>query len=169
MTIAAASMTTVAIDPAILALLPIVGVTLTIVAGLVGAWIQGRREHERWVREQRYEAYTRTVHIGSTVRAVAAEIVAIVRDVQAGNISENKRQVTAARLQERTAHLNELGDAVAERMAPLVILGPKTVSDAYGALIASMSPPEEMDLDKVNRAESVLGEAMRKALGIKDY
>jgi hypothetical protein len=94
------------------------------------------------VREQRYEAYTRTDHIGNTVRAVATEIVAIVRDIQAGKISENKREATAARLQERTAQLNELGDAVSERMAPLVILGPKTVSDAYVALIASMDPPE---------------------------
>lgn len=169
MTFAAASTTTVAIDPTVLALLPISGVALTIIAGLVGAWIQSRREHKRWVREQRYEAYTRTIHVGSTVRAVATEIVAIVRDIQKGKIPESKRESTAARLKERTAHLNALSDAVSERMAPLVILGPKTVSDAYVALIESMGPPEAMDLDKVNRAESVLSEAMRKALGVKDY
>lgn len=133
MTIVAASTTAVAIGPTILALLPIAGVTVMVIAGLIGAWIQGRREHKWWVREQRYEAYTRTVQIGGTVRAVATEIVAIVRNIQAGTISENKREATAVRLQERTAQLNELGDAVSERMAPLVILGPKTVSDVYVA------------------------------------
>lgn len=169
MMLAAASMTTVAIDPTVLALLPIAGVTLTIIAGLVGAWIQGRREHKRWLREQRYEAYTRTVHVASTVRAVATEVVAIVHDVQAGTIPESKRESTAAKLTERTAQLNELNDTASERMAPLVILGPKTVSDAYVALIDAMGPPEAMDLSKVDRSESALSDAMRKALGVKDY
>lgn len=31
--------------------------TLTLIGGFVGAFIQHRREHERWLRQRRYEAY----------------------------------------------------------------------------------------------------------------
>lgn len=33
------------------------GVTVTALAGLLGAWIQSRREHARWLHERRYAAY----------------------------------------------------------------------------------------------------------------
>ena len=32
-------------------------VAVTVTSGFVGAWIQSRREHHRWIRERRYEAY----------------------------------------------------------------------------------------------------------------
>lgn len=42
------------IDPTLLALLSIFGgATLTVIAGFFGAWIQSRREHSKWLREQR--------------------------------------------------------------------------------------------------------------------
>lgn len=44
-------------DPLLLALLPLAGVAVTVLAGLFGAWIQGRREHSRWIQETRYHAY----------------------------------------------------------------------------------------------------------------
>ncbi|WP_157544345.1 hypothetical protein [Microbacterium sp. PAMC 28756] len=59
-----------------------------------------------------------------------------------------------------------LNDVAAERMAPLVLLGPDAVSDGYVALIDAMSPPEAMDRDRVNAAESALTAAMRAALGV---
>lgn len=47
----------VAIDPTVLALLTIFGsVTVTVLVGLIGAWLQSKREHARWLRERRYEA-----------------------------------------------------------------------------------------------------------------
>jgi hypothetical protein len=54
---AAAETATVAIDPTLLALLPISGVLLTIVAGLIGAAIQRSGERAKWIRERRLEAY----------------------------------------------------------------------------------------------------------------
>ncbi len=48
---------TVAIDPTLLALIPVLTVVLTIIAGLTGAWIQGRRERARWLRERRLQVY----------------------------------------------------------------------------------------------------------------
>jgi hypothetical protein len=159
----------VTIDPTLLALIPIVSVLLTIGAGLVGAAIQGRREHRRWLRERRYEAYTHAFDIASTVRAVAIEVVDTVQAIEADKVPLDMREATAARLAERMAYLSGLSDDVSERMAPLVILGPEAVGNAYVALVDSMGPPEAMDIAKVNAAESALSEAMRNALAVKDY
>lgn len=47
-----------ALEPIVFSLLSIFGgVVLTILAGLIGAWIQGRREHSKWQRDQRLKAY----------------------------------------------------------------------------------------------------------------
>ena len=47
------------IDPTVLALLSIFGgVVLTITAGAIGALIQHRREHGKWLRDQRLRVYT---------------------------------------------------------------------------------------------------------------
>lgn len=58
MSSASAAAATVPIDPTLLALLPIVGVVLTIVAGLIGATVQRRGERAKWLRERRLEAYS---------------------------------------------------------------------------------------------------------------
>lgn len=42
----------------LIALLPLAGVVLTILAGLLGAFIQRRGETARWLREERLKAYT---------------------------------------------------------------------------------------------------------------
>jgi len=42
-------------------------------AGIVGASIQGRREHSKWVREQRFAAYTAFAAALAHVRSVTAE------------------------------------------------------------------------------------------------
>lgn len=45
-------------DPILVAILPLAGVVLTILAGLLGALIQRRGETARWLREERLRAYT---------------------------------------------------------------------------------------------------------------
>lgn len=53
------------IDPTILALLSIFGgVLLTIVAGGIGALVQHRREHSKWLRDQRIRVYSE--HLAAT-------------------------------------------------------------------------------------------------------
>ena len=37
--------------------------------GLLGAWIQSRREHTRWVREQRFAAYNGLMKLAERVRS----------------------------------------------------------------------------------------------------
>lgn len=45
----------VPVDPTVLALIS--GASTAAVIGLLGAWIQSRREHSKWLRERRFEAY----------------------------------------------------------------------------------------------------------------
>lgn len=40
------------------------GVILTVIGGLIGAIIQGRREHAKWIRDQRLSAYA--AHLAAT-------------------------------------------------------------------------------------------------------
>ncbi|MWB99071.1 hypothetical protein [Agromyces seonyuensis] len=43
----------------LITLIPVVtGAFLAAAFGLLGAWIQSRREHSRWLRERRFDAYT---------------------------------------------------------------------------------------------------------------
>jgi predicted benzoate:H+ symporter BenE len=49
---------TAGIDVPTLLLTALGGAVVAALAGIIGAIIQGRREHSKWVREQRYTAYT---------------------------------------------------------------------------------------------------------------
>lgn len=47
-----------AIDPLIALLVGAFGAALlTVIGGLIGAWIQSIRDHRKWLRERRFEAY----------------------------------------------------------------------------------------------------------------
>jgi hypothetical protein len=49
---------TAAIDPLVSLLVGALGASVIgLIGALFGAWIQGRREHRKWLRERRYEAY----------------------------------------------------------------------------------------------------------------
>ena len=75
--------TTAAINPTELSLLSIFGgVALTVVAGFIGAWIQGRREHFKWQRDQRLKAYgdflaATDVYLGAAHRGDDTELPAV--------------------------------------------------------------------------------------------
>ena len=45
------------------ALIVLVGVLLTVGGSFFGAWLHDRREHARWVRQQRLDAYVRLLGI----------------------------------------------------------------------------------------------------------
>lgn len=75
-----------AMDATLLSLLSIFGgVALTIVAGLIGAWIQGRREHAKWHRDQRLVAYGDLLsatdnYLGAAARNDVTELPAVIRE-----------------------------------------------------------------------------------------
>lgn len=67
-----------ALDPTLLALLSIFGgAALTVAAGFVGAWIQGRREHTKWLRDQRYLAHLDYLKKKDRYRCRPAPVAAI--------------------------------------------------------------------------------------------
>jgi hypothetical protein len=51
------------VDPLLILLTALGGALVAAAAGFIGAWLQGRREHEKWIRERRFEAYTRYMQV----------------------------------------------------------------------------------------------------------
>ncbi|TFB76748.1 hypothetical protein E3O21_10085 [Cryobacterium flavum] len=79
----------------------LIGALVVALAGLLGAFIQGRREHSKWVREQRYTAYT----------AYAAAVNHLRDAMEAGQTPPDPAVVHAA-------------------IQALYILGPRSMKDA---------------------------------------
>lgn len=104
----------VAIDPTALALLGIFGgAALTAIAGWIGAGIQARREHTKWLRERRYETYIeflRAVRAFQQVQNDSKNIVSPVDRANAKNLPSTEHLLTLlnAALQGEQVDLVEL-------------------------------------------------------------
>lgn len=123
--------------------------------GLLGAWIQSRREHVRWVREQRFAAYNGLMKLAERVRS---------RDPS-----------DAA---EDAEYLENLFRA----LGTLRLVGPGAVleaartfgeaASAYEQLPASDDPETEARraelVGRISTARKALVELMRKELGMAD-
>lgn len=180
----------VTIDPTLLALIPIGTVILTIIAGLVGAWIQGRREHKRWLREERLAAYVSFLnvvhHIENETRVATralvelGEVAALADDIAVRRIAATTDEEKAAvetdseQSRARVALLREtvleakgritrLKDSLVELSVPFGLLGPASVQAASRA--QDSVEPASAESEKAILA---LEAAMRKALGIND-
>lgn len=155
MIIAATSTPTdgVTIDATLLAFIPIVTVVLTILAGLVGAAIQSRREHVRWVRERRYDAF---VDVGAQInRMISAEMGQAA--ARSGLVADGEDLLVVVQREV----LLELPRAI----APLRVLGPKSVERAAEramTLVQEGGSEEELDA-----AHSALTRTMRKSLRVR--
>lgn len=131
--ILAATAAPVTIDPALLAIIPIVTALLTIVAGLVGAWIQARREHNKWLRETRFRAFTESIaaidafshHVrGMTEKpkVKGEQTLLQMRLSVLGDAASQKRYL----LEESDRRM----DRIDEAFAPLQVLGPDAIREA---------------------------------------
>ena len=182
-----------AIDPTLLALLSIFGgAMLTALAGVWGAWRQSRREHTRWVRERRYDAYTEFVQIVRSLlaeRASATELRKTSTDLdkeRARITAEPVAGLSAAELDDRkarldnvaerekfvmenilstTENLKKLNARSAERVAAFYLLGPRRVTEAAVALGDVLNDRTRSGRKELQSLES----AMRDALGVQDY
>jgi len=152
------------VDPLVSLLVGALGASLI---GLVGAWIgaafQSRREHKRWVREQRLEVY----------RA----LLAVADNAQEGIMSTTS-----------TAFRKYMSALVVAQSA-VVLLGPKAVSDIVGGFhraaikkgksdpriteSAGLVDPKERErigleaIDDHNQTRADFTAAAQRALGIK--
>lgn len=154
---------TIAIDPTLLALLPFAGVLVTVLVGLFGAWVQGRREHARWIREQRYEAFVR-------VLGAIDDFDTFYRN--STNPSEYQKMRDVLRFGgDKVKQLISAEDAASSLMArfdeavtPVVILGPDSVRDALREVSAARKAGDE---DSRSEARWRAIAEMRRALGVK--
>ncbi|MGX1694069.1 hypothetical protein ACWIBQ_01620 [Microbacterium keratanolyticum] len=148
-------------DPTTLAVLSIFGgAALTAVAGFVGAWLQGRREHSRWLREQRYEAFTRFMAYQHRVDVIKNKSDRL--DAQmASAISDAKRDLLRADTQVLRSELSELEATIPDAVTAMYLLGSRDVEAKGRAYMQGR-------LDGDDRAaEAAFLEAMRAALGVK--
>lgn len=154
MMFAAASTGAIAIDPTLLALIPVLTVALTVFAGFIGAAIQGRREHVRWVRERRYEAFVAFATLTNKLQSVSqgrAAAISAGRDPQADAVMvEMHRDVLAA---------------FPGAVAPLHVLGPTSVEEVADEVMGLLG--DEAKNHERRNAEQRLSAEMRKALGVK--
>ncbi|WP_261167289.1 hypothetical protein [Microbacterium sp. Marseille-Q6965] len=129
------------------------GVLLTIVATLIGAWIQGRREHARWLRERRYEAVVRAYGLTLAFELNTAKQMKIA--------TGNRYDGDVDRIKRLQDEADELYATVAESLTPLIVLGP---AELRAAVLALQEAYEADDDEARERAGQKFQESARKVL-----
>lgn len=124
------------------------GASLTALAGLVGAWIQAHREHRRWVRERRYDAFVKA-------QAIIEDLAWLEWKLSAGPA------LAGPELKQVEASFQDLRSKFSEFNAPIVVLGPQSVVEAIKAATTALGT------DSSGHAQWKLQLAMRRALKIK--
>ncbi|WP_295790896.1 hypothetical protein [uncultured Microbacterium sp.] len=182
-----------AIDPTVLALLSIFGgALLTAAAGAWGAWRQSKREHVRWVRERRYEAYLEFIRVARSMvywraeltrqkiksealdreeaenkaRRLNAEDGDAIDEVErvAEQLETKNRLLTEMIVRSRDA-IADLNSRILDASAPFYLLGPDSVAKAAQALRKTLATPTADH----GAALGALEREIRDALSIEDY
>lgn len=149
-------------DPTALAVLSIFGgAALTAAAGFVGAWLQGRREHSRWLLEQRYEAFSRFMAYQHRIDVIKNKSKRL--DAQmASATTDVKRDLLRADMEAHRSTLGELEAAIPDAVTAIYLLGSRDVEAKGRAYLQG-----RLDGD-YRAAEAAFLGAMRAALGVKD-
>ncbi|NEN04735.1 hypothetical protein G3T36_02525 [Diaminobutyricibacter tongyongensis] len=153
-------------------ILVVVGALVTFAAGLIGAWIQSRREHSKWLRERRYEAFVAIEAVVYRLDELGQRGVALKTRLGQLNSSstltppqrEQREQLT----RELAAYADEYDQASRQRYdsaAPLLILGPPQVEKSVSAVLRL---PQDASNEDRYRADSDMIAAMRKSLGVEE-
>lgn len=150
-------------DPTLLAILSIFGgAALTAGAGLFGAWVQSRREHSRWLRDQRYESFSKVLGIMDRFGVLHRNMT---------DPSEFQQMRDAARdggdklarargfIEASDALMDEFDDA----LGPVLLLGPDSVREALLAVTESRKTGDEEAQRAARRAAIA---EMRRTLGV---
>jgi hypothetical protein len=141
--------TAAALDPLVLALFSVLGVVITLAGGLVGARIQSKREHKKWLRERRFEAYTK--FLAYMDRAI--------------DLTEKFKNNAP----DLTRHLEELTKHKPDALGPIQLLGPKAVRAASKQYVDVIRiNPTSFDMEDLKTAKESFLAAMRDAVDIDD-
>lgn len=160
------------------ALVPVVvGGLLALVGGLIGAWVQGRREHSRWVREQRFEAYQRALRLLDHMRGLGSDPVDdVIEELIAQDMPdapEAEKHEMRERMRHRLGEDDRRGEKFramraldAERVEVttlLALVGPSEVAVHLSEAITAVTNEDE---ERYYAALEDLMGAMWKPLGI---
>lgn len=181
---------TTELDPTAQVLLTVFGAAIvTALAGFAGAAIQGRREHRRWVRQQRLAAYVLFLQFAhglwdivddqermrSKVDDLKARIIAVHDDL--GHLTtsaegdalramleqfDRELDKVLTQLHETDTRAHDVRDSMIESSVACFLLGPKRVADAAGRLAESTSVSAELIRSRIEEMEA----AMRQAIGV---
>jgi hypothetical protein len=166
------------LDPLAVSLLSIFGaVTITFIGTLIGAGIQGRREHWKWIRERRFDAYSQAYglleqirHFGKDLHEdFSAESLQLPDQITPEQLEKAKTSVEkevreAYSPQGDFRRLVELRELQVATSSLLVLVGPPPVALALDRASADLAAEDE---DAYGQARANLGVEMRKALGVK--
>lgn len=123
--------------PLIAVVLALLTAAVGVVGALVGASIESRREHRRWLRERRYEAYTRAFALiqSFSLNADKVEKIALRKVPGHGRTKvlwSPKRQLRKVQKDPKIQALDDVADrlydSVADVLAPIQLLGPLHVT-----------------------------------------
>lgn len=173
MILSQAADTTTAIDPTLLTFLTIFGaVGVTTLAGVALAIWQSIRDHARWVRERRYEGFTRILALAERserIREEGTELMERAAEVRAAvEAGDDAAGAEAADLKEQLDRNLERADPLltelTEVAAALEVLGPNHVIKALNALTDTYTKGDAQATDDAKDAFVI---AVRKALRIR--
>lgn len=151
-----------------------------LISALIGAltalWVphfESKREHQRWLREKRLDAYTRAFALtkgfdlnkGKTDKVVRRLIEDAVRGEAGGDGTDLLATVlTDPEFHDLDAEASRLHVTAAAELAAVVLLGPDEVSQA---VLAMQTAYEKGDDEAAGRAEVAFREAAREVLRVK--
>lgn len=145
------------VDPIVLILSSAAGgAIVTALFTLFGTWVQSRREHKRWIRERRLEAFTAAYALTKAFHLNLSKQMKIARK------KGTKR--TDPDIKALQAEADSLYSTAAATLAPLIILGPDEVAGYASDMQAAY---EAEDWDALRVAELAFQDAARKSLGVK--
>ena len=140
----------------------VVGGLLALIGGLVGAFIQAGREHRKWLRERRLDAYLKFLAIEHHITVIGADLEMVRTQIE--RETGEARAHAIEHVKELVAKLETLGGTLPEHVTPILLLGPKSVSDASENYLAAGTSALNGEAHK--NAERVLIATMRKAIRV---
>ena len=140
----------------------VVGGLLALIGGLVGAVIQAGREHRKWLRERRLDAYLKFLAIEHHITVIGADLEMVRTQIESE--TGEARAHAIEHVKKLMAKLEALGGALPEHVTPILLLGPKSVSDASENFLAAGTAALNGEAHK--DAERVLIATMRKAIRV---
>ncbi|RUQ85526.1 hypothetical protein [Labedella gwakjiensis] len=178
------------LDPTAQVLLTIFGAALvTAASGFVGAWLQSRRDHKRWVRQERLGAYVAFMKVAQDLAGIARDVEKTIgrghatraavdeaRTALAASVDSSERAHLAAQVQRHQDTLEALiaaladnqdrqkmlMDTVVDRATAFYLLGPAKVEDAATAFAGAMGVGGSEEMDRqLGRLHAVMREALR--------